>query len=234
MKLNEKTTVKVLVASVLLAIPLFITGCLNNETPEVIDYSYVCIYHFSPDAGDLDIYDNDEKINNGGYKYGTYSFYTPFTEGVHNIKFTVANSQDLLTSELIDLDLNTYYSLFVVNEANFMESVFGLDTLEQPESGKAMIRFINASPDASQLVDLAIVDSDTLFENRFYGLPSGFIQRNAGTFDFVVNDSDADTAMITLQDAKLEGGRFYTIALQGYKNPPEDNDNDLELRLIAK
>ena len=128
----------------------------------------------SPNEPQLDFYLNSNKINLDPINYGDHFDYFRAYAGSRTANFYSTGSMNKILSSTIQLNQNTNYSLFLANKATQPEIVLLTDTINQPASGNASIRFVNLSPDAPA-ADLAIQSGSVLVSNKSYKGYSPFI-----------------------------------------------------------
>ncbi|HEY5327036.1 MAG TPA: DUF4397 domain-containing protein [Mucilaginibacter sp.] len=215
---------------------LLISSCLkentnNNYTPPTALLSFI---QASPDEPPVDFFLNSNKVNNNSIYFGNNIDYVSAYAGTRTANFYTAGTANILFSGTISLNPNTAYSLFLANKSTSPEIVLLTDTLNAPPSGKAGLRFINLSPDASN-VSLAIqVDPivisllqlpQTLVTNEPYKGYSTFIPvAGKTTYNFEVIQTGTNTVLATLPGVALDNGFVYTIWFGGLVASTNNND----------
>ncbi|MDB4901395.1 MAG: hypothetical protein JWQ63_676 [Mucilaginibacter sp.] len=195
---------------------VFLSSCLktNNNNyypPEAL----VTFIQASPDEPQLDFYLNNNKINLNAINYGDHFDYFRAYAGSRTANFYSTGSMNKLFSSTIQLNQNTNYSLFLANKAPQPEIVLLTDTINQPASGNASIRFVNLSPDAPA-VDLAVQGGSTLVSNKSYKGYSSFIPVQANkNYVFQVLQAGSGTVLATLSNVNISSGSVYTIWFHG-------------------
>jgi len=106
------------------------------------------------------------------------------------------------------------------------------DTADTPESGKAKIRFINLSPDASALDVLVKDTDDPLFVEQGFKDPSAFVEIEAAKTSLVLKANGGNEELVKVSDVDFRSGRFYTIIARGFVNPPAGNNNKLSVEVV--
>src|SRR5690349_14204394 len=83
---------------------LMATSCLNddNQNTEPIPFAYVSIYNASPDAPDLDIIVDEQKINTAPFDYAEYTGYLRFYTGNRHLKFGTFGSQNITADTTVE------------------------------------------------------------------------------------------------------------------------------------
>jgi hypothetical protein len=160
----------------------------------------------------LNYYLNGSRVNTTAslYPFG-YTGYLAVKYADQDYQFKRMGSADVLFNLSLALDTNKVYSLFVAGRA--AEDTFTtLDTLVADTSGRAKVRFVNASPDAGNL-DVLIGDTVN-FKVRAYKTTSVFLPVGAGVKHVRVYRSGNPTA-ITDTTRTLVAGRVYTLFAKG-------------------
>ncbi|TFF34944.1 DUF4397 domain-containing protein [Mucilaginibacter psychrotolerans] len=160
----------------------------------------------------LNYYLNGSRVNTTSslYPFG-YTGYLAVKYDDQDYQFKRLGSADVLFNLSLTLDTNKVYSLFVAGRA--AEQTFTtLDTLTADTSGRARIRFVNASPDAGNL-DVLIGDTVN-FKVRAYKSASVFLPVGAGIKHVRVFQSGSATA-ISDTTRTLVAGRVYTLFAKG-------------------
>jgi hypothetical protein len=195
---------------------VFLSSCLktNNNNyypPEAL----VTFIQASPDEPQLDFYLNNNKINLNAINYGDHFDYFRAYAGSRTANFYSTGSMNKIFSSTIQLNQNTNYSLFLANKATQPEVVLLTDTITQPASGNASIRFVNLSPDAPT-VDLAVQGGSVLVSNKSYKGYSPFIPLQANkNYVFEVRQAGSNTVLATLSNVNINSGSIYTIWFHG-------------------
>lgn len=212
-----------------------LSSCLDkdHEVPEPEPRSFVSFYHGSPDAPDLDILINTQRINNAPFKYSDYSNYVAFTPGSVRVKFATVNSVSALIDTALTFQKDNIYSLFVVDSLKQVDVLVVQDSLVSPAAGKARVRFIHLSPDAPA-VDLATTGNNaaTLFSNVGFKGITQFQDIAAGTHSLQVKSAGSGSVLKPVTNIDLTAGRIYTFVLRGFVTPPTGNTRGLEFQLL--
>jgi hypothetical protein len=184
----------------------------NNYYPPV---ALVTFIQASPDEPLLDFYLDNNKINVNPVNYGDHFDYFRAYAGSRVANFYDHSSMSKILSNTIQLNQNTNYSLFLANKATQPEIVLLTDTINQPATGKATVRFVNLSPDAPA-VDLVVQGGSTLVSNKGYKGYSSFMPLGGNTtYTFQVRQAGTNTVLATLLNVFLNNGSVYTIWFHG-------------------
>jgi hypothetical protein len=214
------------------ALVLFMSSCLDDDDPqnEPIPVAYVSIYHASPNAPELDVFVDGRPVNR--LDFTDYTGYLNFYTGDRNFKVNPFNASNALLDTTITFKDGAFYSMFIVNNVSNVEALTVRDSASAPSEGKAKVRFINLSPDASAF-DVTANDSTwSLFTSQEFKQPSNFVEVDAAELSFALKPAGGSEVLVTASDVELRPGRFYTIIARGFANPPAGNNNELSLEVI--
>jgi len=223
------------VVALLACTSLLMTSCLdddsNNINPDTVPVSYVALYNASPDAPDLNIIVDNRQINNGPFEYADNTGYLRFYTGERNLKFGPYGANNVTLDTIVTLVDAKAYSIFVVDNFQQADLLILTDTSASPPAeGKAMVRFINLSPDAQPLA-LKVKDaSGTLTGEQAFKAVTPFMEVNVNDYNFEV--VSAGGTELSLPNISLQQGNYYTVLVRGYKTPPSGNTNVLSGEVI--
>lgn len=190
--------------------------------PNPENVAFGLIGNASPNSGDLYFYADQNQINNPALNYGTALGYYNFYTGDRVL--TVRNEAgDTLATANITLHDGDYFSAFAVNTFDNIELVTYNDSLEYPEPGHALVRFINLSPDAAS-IDVAGM-TQTFASGLEFKEATPFMSVQSGGYDLTFKHSGSGEEIYTDTAVEFNPGRIYTVYTKGFVTPP-DNSND--------
>lgn len=219
--------------SVVAAVVL-LTSCMDDDkTPVVpLPVGYVTIYHAAPDAPALDIMVDNNTINNQPFDYTDHSGYLNFRTGSRNLKFSSTNAANALVDSTITVEENKAYSVFVINTLPDLDLLVLEDSsATPPASGKAMLRFVHLSPDASAMV-VADQDGGSVFDATAFKGATAFKEVDAKNYSFDIKSADGDEVLLSADNVNIQAGGFYTIITRGFVTPPSGNTNILSVEVL--
>jgi hypothetical protein len=214
---------------------LLMASCMNDDDAYVnqpAEVAYVSIYNAVPDAPELDIVVDNRVINVNPFDYASYSGYLNFYTGNRNIKFNAANANNALIDTTFNFQDGKAYSLFAINRLSDMEALLVVDSSGVPAQGNAMVRFVHLSPDAPAFNVSIPGDSVSLFHEKSFKDATQFTELQAGTYSFEVSDAADQNVDLVADDVTIRPGRYYTIVVRGFANPPQGNTNTLSLEVL--
>jgi hypothetical protein len=213
----------------------FLSGCLDKDENNVqpVPVGYVSIYHAAPDGPLLDIVVDNNRINNQPLSYTDYSGYLNFHTGNRNVKFTAVNAANALIDTTFDVSEGKAYSIFVINRLPNLETLVVQDSAAAPAAGKAMIRFVQLSPDAPA-VEIGVAGGTTtnLFGSTRFKQATAFKEVDASTYSFEVKAAGTNTVLLSAKNIVVQPGGYYTIVTRGFATPPAGNTNVLSVEVL--
>ena len=198
---------KVLLAS-LISAAMF--GCNSDND----DYSYLRIYHASPDAPGVDLL-VDNTVAGTNLTFPNNTGYLTVPSGTRNVKVNVTGTMTTVIEANVPFMQARNYSVFAVNSVSNIEPLLIEDDLTAPAQGKAHVRFIHLSPDAPA-VDITLTDGTVVFGNRAFKDFTAFTPLDAGTYDLQVRVAGTSTVALNLPGITVESGKIYTVFARGF------------------
>ncbi|SFW74229.1 DUF4397 domain-containing protein [Chitinophaga sancti] len=204
-----------LLAAFALAGLVTFSSCSKDDNDTAIEPdATVKIVNVFPDAGNVNVYKGDSKINSSVIDYNTATAYLSVANGEATYDFKNALSGNTVLSLPVKFEGGNY-SLFTTGKTsdNSATGILTKDNLDAPASGKAKIRFVHASTNLGA-VNFFVSDS-LLFNNNAYKSVSEFKEMAAGTYTLKLSDATSGTAVVTKSDVVLTAGKIYTVAAIG-------------------
>ena len=202
-------------------------SCDDDDTDyyyiEPSDSAFGVIANASPSSGDLYFHSDENQINGTAINYGDAAGFFKFYTG--NRLFSVLNTAgDTLAKTQVSLNEYDIFSAFAVNTFENIELMIFKEPNEYPTAGRALVRFINLSPDAPA-VKISASSEGELVQGIGFKEASDFVSLNYGTYDITYTDSETGETLFTDTAVELYSGRIYTVYTKGFVNPPaESND----------
>ena len=203
----------------------------NDNDVQPIPVSYVSLYNAIPDAPELDLAVDNRVVSPRAFEFGDNVYYQNFYTGTRTFQLSPFGADNVVADTTITLVDQNAYSVFFVDQLANAQLLVTNDSAAISKEGKAKVRLINLSPDASP-VSLKVKDEvNTLTQNQAFKTYSGFIELDPGTYDFEVNSSTGEAPM-TVPDLDLASGAVRTIVVRGYRNPPSGNTNAISVQVV--
>ena len=211
------------------ALVFFLSGCLDDDTKAVdpVPVGYVSIYHASPDAPALDITVDNKRLNSEPFDYSDYSGYLNFFTGARDVKFSVVNAANTLLDTTLSVEEDKAYSIFVINRLSSIEALVIGDSIITVPAGKAVVRFVQLSPDAPAIDVTENSGGTAWFTNATFKQATGFKEVDAMSYSFKIKAAGTDNVLLSLDNIELRSGGYYTIVTRGFASPPAGNTNVL-------
>lgn len=223
----------VLMTSSLLAGSLLLSSCLDDlESPELPPAAYVSIFQGSTNAPAMDIFANQNRVNQNPLEYTQVLPYSAFYPGMRDFRFSAFNSATALLEKDFELEADSVYSVFVVDDTEGIDAVLVKDIWEDPTEANAQLRFVHLSGD-TESVYLEALDSTTpLVSGSIFKSVSEFEELAKGNITLTVKSSETDETLIQTGTLELKGNRVYTLILRGL-NSESTGAKKLDLQLVT-
>jgi len=177
--------------------------------------AYLSVIDASPDAGSLDFYLDKNQANSYAITYGNGLAYLNAYTGKRAATFYKRGTATVVKTDSITLANNGYYSLYLANLAAKPDYLFLTDTIAQPATGMAMVRFVDVSTDAPA-VDLGTKGGALITANKSYKGHSSFIAlKGDSTYTFEVRPKGTSNVLVSQSNITIRKGSIYTIWLHG-------------------
>ncbi|MBB2150423.1 DUF4397 domain-containing protein [Pedobacter gandavensis] len=208
---------KMMTGALLTMSTLFLTACSTKETP-VPESSSMMFVNTSPTPATYNVYVNNGLASPGALPFGGAMSYLKLNTGEQSIKFTTASSSESLITKKITLENNKAYSLFLIGKEDKLDYLVINDLITKMPVDKAMIRFINLTPDATSL-ELGIKEGATLIGDKAYKENSDFIDVEAKKLTLQIKEKGTGLVISELVDTEFKAGSIYTILSIGMVTP---------------
>lgn len=211
---------------------LLTTSCLlDPEAPSLPQAAYVSIYQGAPDAPDLDIYANPNRVNSQPLKYTDILAYSAFYPGNRTFQITGYNSPAALLEKRYRLEADSVYSLYVFQRNENLDLLMVKDNWKKPSREKFQLRIVNLSEDAGELFLKSEGSSEPLLTKTSFGLSSEFIQLPADTYRFQITSQEGK-ALVASGSLDLKSMKIYTLIIRGKRGNLSD-EKKLDVQLVT-
>lgn len=212
---------------------LLLTSCLDDiESPELPPAAYVSIFQGATDAPAMDIFANQNRVNQNPVQYTQVLPYSAFYTGNRDFRFSAFNSATSLLEKKFELKADSVYSVFISDKTEGIDAILVKDVWEEPTEEKAQLRFVHLSPDAEE-VYLEMSGSTTpLVSDSNFKSVSDFKELNKGNVTLTVKSSETGETLIQSGTLELKGDRVYSLILRGLKSE-STGDKKLDIQLIT-
>lgn len=218
---------------------VFMLGCSKDDdnvtNPPMSEKANVRVIHSSVDAPAVDVW-VDGSVAITALNYRETSGYVQLDAGQHNVKVTPTGaSTPVVIDATVTLEANKDYSVVALGKLANITALITEDN-RTPNSSKAKVRFLHASPDAPA-VDIKIGSGTgpAVFANRAFNTITQYIEVDAGSYSFVVTAANDTSEVAVFNPIDLANGMVYTVVATGTLDPSDnipfsvrafvDNDN---------
>lgn len=220
------------IAAFLSCLIIFNSCTLNNANSTPTPKGAFLLAQVSPNAPTLNFTINSN-IFDTGLIYGIYTPYVAANPGSY--AFAVPNST--LPSTTVNIEANKYYSYFIIDSFNNLNSAFTNDVFKAPSGGDSVyIRFFNFCPNINEPINLydsthkVVLSSNRTFNDQgfnpqftaFNELPSG---------NYILSLKTISGTLLKTQTIPLVGGKVFTLFAKGI-NGNTDTTKGLSIALL--
>lgn len=205
----------------LILVPLMLAGCADNSTDSDDTYGSARFVHSAPSTELIDftylVYDSDAYADIATeVPYGEQRGYFVFITGSRTFRVYLSGTSLSVASVTMPLSQSTKHTIIACDlDAAVNPSLLAFaDTTGSPGSGKVFLRFVHASADAPDL-NILKADSTPLVTDLGRYQASGYVELDAGTYDFTATSSGTDAELLALDPLTLTSGLSYTVILSG-------------------
>lgn len=232
-KIKTITRKGMMMASGILTGSLLLTGCLDNlDSPGLPPAAYVSIFQGASEAPSMDIFANQNRVNQTPVEYTQILPYSAFYPGSRNFRFSAHNSATSLLEKNFVLKADTVYSVFVADKADGIDAFLVKDIWKDPSAAKAQLRFVHLSPDTKKVyLELSGSSTPLVSESEFKSV-SEFKELNPGNITLKVKSKATGETLIQSGTLDLKGNRVYTLILRG-QSAESTGIKKLDIQLIT-
>lgn len=197
----------------LLGIAFLTASCSKNDDEDIeVDAAALNVVNVSPGPLSINFFLDNQLVNGPALAFTQQTGYLLAYTGQRKFDATVGGTTQVVATQTLNLEKDKYYTLFFAGLNTSPEIILTEDDLTDPAAGKAKIRFINLSPDATAL-NLSVSGGATLFTNISYKTASGFISIDPATYNLRINTGE--TTMDEITSVQIEAGKVYTVWAYG-------------------
>jgi len=175
--------------------------------------------HASPDAPNVDVFVDDEKVFSTVH-FGDVTDYRSLGAGSYSVAVTAAGDPDTVAFEAeVTLEAGTDYTVAAIGELSRDTIRPGvlIDDADL-DADQAGVRVVHASPDAPAVDVTTAGGATTLVDDLQFGDATGVLGLDPGSYTLAVRPAseDDDNPFDAEFDVELAGGRLYTLVATGY------------------
>lgn len=193
-----------------------IVGCKKDEGTSTPTTAKVLVVHTSPNAPDVDILVDNQKVDSLTYLENTG--YLTVNGGSRNVKVNVKNTTTTVINANVNFVAGKSYSVFAVDSVSKIAPLVFLDSFAVPSSTQSIVRFIHLSPNAPAVNVKVAGSSSNLFSNVSFkeGQTTTITTPGSAISLEVALTSNPSSAVLTVPNVSLTGGKIYTIYARGF------------------
>ncbi len=179
------------------------------------------VVNASPNGGNIDASANGSVIASN-VAYPSNSGYKAVTTGNVNVVVKATGTNNEIINGTLVTEANANYTMYIVDSSHKRRAAFTRDDLTAPSAGKAKIRLLHLSPNASSVDVMINGAAATNFSNRSFNDFStnanlaAFTEVNAAGLNLQVNIAGTSTAVATIPVINLQAGKIYTFIIKGF------------------
>jgi hypothetical protein len=172
-----------------------------------------------PDVASVDVYANDMRIFSGA-AYGTVTAFRELPDASYTFRIRGAGDDMAVPMAVGDegVTAGRHYTVVAIRKSDSAKArlVVFADELVPPAAGMAMLRLVNASPDAGEL-DLYTPGAEKpLFSDVDFEKATAYEQITAMVGQLDVRREDEKSSLILLPATSFEAGKVYTVIVLGW------------------
>lgn len=187
---------------------------MNVQTKIKFTLGYFRILHSLPDMPSVDVYVNDKLIT-ADLLFGEYTTYFPMVQDRYTICLYKAGTKEIpLITNTLEIKPKELFTLATIKKKERIVFLSIPDANIPIISDKAMLRFINLSPDTSPL-DISFSDETLLFTNVASNEGTQYIPLVPLTYTLQVKKPSTSSLLLTIPNINLDPNYFYTIYVIG-------------------
>jgi hypothetical protein len=204
----------------------------DDDNTTVNPDATVKIVNVLPDAGAVNVYNGESKLNSTNIGFGEATGYLSVAKGDATFDFKGTLNGNTVLSVPVKF-VNGTYSLFATGKTsdNTTTGVLVKDDFGNTVEGKAKIRFVHVSPNAPTvnfLLNDSLLNSGAAFKTA-----TDFKEMAAGTYTVKLNDATSGTTVISKSDVVLQAGKVYTVVAEGLVNATPVVEQSFQLNVLA-
>ncbi len=214
-----------LVATAAAILPLAVVGPVFAQTTTVSaggsGTAKVRIAHFSPDAPNVDVYINGQKVL-ANVQYDKHSQYldVPAKAGALVEVRATGSAADSKPAISVNADFaaGKNYTVAAIGKLASIQGKVYEDDVTAPPEGKVKLRIIHAAPDVKP-VDVVVKQGTSLATKLAFPDATPYLTLDPGTYAVQVVESGTKTPVVA-NDVILVSGGVYTVAAIGGADKP--------------
>ncbi len=174
------------------------------------------VLHASPDAPNVDIYINGNRILRD-FSFKETSNYLSLPAGRYQIDIYPAGDMvSTVLSRKVTVEAGKQYTVAAADIVEKLKLVVIEDHPVVP-SGETKVRFVHLSPD-TQPVDIAVKNGDVVFRNIGFRRSSDYLPLSPLTVDLEVRATGTKDVLLPISGLTFQRNQVYTLVAVGLSN----------------
>lgn len=220
-------------ATGLLVGSLALTSCLDNlDSPDLPPAAYVSIFQGSTAAPAMDIFANQNRVNQNPLEYAQILPYSAFYPGMRDFRFSAFNSATALLEKDFELKADSVYSVFVADETAGIDAILVKDVWKDPTAEKTQLRLVHLSADTEEVYLEVSGTTTPLVTGSNYKSASVFKELHPGNVTLTIKSVGTGATLIQSGTLELKENRVYSLILRGMK-AETTGPKKLDIQLIT-
>jgi hypothetical protein len=209
----KKTLSNILIPAI--ALMCFLLGSCKKDASLSRPISFVAIHNATASSLNFKIGGQDE--NSSAIAAGRFTGYIGVYEGQWDYEATLLTDTPVIANATVNLVGNEHHSIFVLQNNNALELFTIKDDLSVRNPNRALVKFINLSPDAESLtLELELLNNRPTFSEAKFKVPTDYQEFDEKT-SYTVKLKNGLTGNDLLPETSFafERGKMYTIWVSG-------------------
>jgi hypothetical protein len=187
--------------------------------------AYLRVINASPDAPNLDVYVNGQRVSRG-VRFRQITGYVTVQPGEAQIQVVQAGRSlsrgPVLIDQKVTVELGKAYTFAAAGLLADIKGLTFTDDWDAPGKGQAKVRVVHLSPDAPAIdvfaAPMGTQESAKVVSNLAFGQASEYVLINSGGWNFDVKAAGTDTTALMLDGMTVAEGRTSTVFAVGLLN----------------
>lgn len=191
---------------------------LYREDP---NYSYIRVFHASPNAPAVDVY-IDDKLAIRNLPYRGFSVYLRTVPGNHTVRvFPTGQTQTPAIDTSVNIPSRAIITVAAIGSLPNLSLLPIVEPSFVKKPSEAYVRFSQLSPNSPNL-DLVLPGTGKIFSNVAYTKTTDYLPINAGVHTFNITEAENNERVLHVPNIRLLPNKIYTIYAIGLlgKHPP--------------
>ncbi|WP_256011359.1 DUF4397 domain-containing protein [Desertivirga xinjiangensis] len=192
---------------------MILSSCSKDDDDDDMDGANIQVIHSAEGTGRVELYLDNQKVNNSAVAYAQSSGYLRTTTGAKTAEIKLEGSTQVVSSTNVNFESGKNYTIYVTNSGTAASTVTTSDNTTKPTAGNAKVRFVNLSALLSNAT-IMLDNSLSLSGNLAFGSTTDYSVVSAGEHNFKATAA-SNANISTNKTFSVQDGKVYTIYLMG-------------------